>query len=141
MGDFDQARAGGPYQLVLGDGSQAQTLAISAPIFRITGPEFTGALGTALIPGLPILTNLAIAYDPAHAGARGCGEHLIERHPAPTGTSLVAAGGTSSSGGPSPTGTSLAGPRQSGISRSELSIQYRFIRSSNYARTTLLINW
>jgi hypothetical protein len=66
--DFDQAKAARTYQLVLGDGGQAQALAFSAPPFyRFTGPNFPAALGTVLVPGLPIIKDLAISYDPAHA--------------------------------------------------------------------------
>jgi hypothetical protein len=61
--------AAGRGELVFGDGDQAQTMPLAiSEIRRLEeGPDYTAALGNALIAGAPIVKDLAISYDPAHA--------------------------------------------------------------------------
>jgi hypothetical protein len=61
--------ATGHGELVFGEGDLAQTnsLATISEIVPLGGPDYTAALGNALIAGWPIVKDMAIAYDPAHA--------------------------------------------------------------------------
>jgi hypothetical protein len=76
---FEEMRVAGSYHLKL----EAQTIdfaAQSAFIVRLKGSEFSGAFSTALMAGLPVVKDLAIAFDPVR--------HMVGVKPAPLAPAL-----------------------------------------------------